>query len=78
MSGERTREWVKIRFPNKILGNLSYNTWTQEEDEKLLHALDTNMSISEISKVHKRIYDKCTFRRYIVSKSFFLHKGCVL
>ena len=54
MSGERSREWVKKRFPNGSLGNLSYNTWTQEEDEKLLHALDTNMSISEISKVHER------------------------
>ena len=54
MSGEEPRKWVKARFPEKPLGESSYDIWTSEEDEKLLHALHADMSVLEISKVHQR------------------------
>jgi GxxExxY protein len=54
MSGERTRDWVKVRFPNAKLGNSSYNSWSEQEDKELLKYVQKNISISEIAKIHQR------------------------
>ena len=54
MSGERTRDWVKVRFPNAKLGNSSYNSWSEQEDKELLKYVQKNISIPEIAKIHQR------------------------
>jgi hypothetical protein len=54
MSGQHIRDWMIEKYQSKLICDSSYDLWTDEEEQKLLQEIQSDIPIHKIAESHKR------------------------